>query len=179
MRRYDVPRLAFINKCDRSGADPIRVLNQMRDKLKLNCSPVQLPLGLEDKLRGLIDVVEQRAYSFGGPFGNEITEVGGPCRPLLLASLTNVLPESVLSAACADHGRHCSLFCERHFLRDDRRWSEAHSSVAASCLRHRGCCLKYLLQPCAWHTFITLLCDQYWAVCGASYYIFRMHRLGR
>lgn len=75
MRRYDVPRLAFINKCDRSGADPIRVLNQMRDKLKLNCSPVQLPLGLEDKLRGLIDVVEQRAYSFGGPFGNEITEV--------------------------------------------------------------------------------------------------------
>ena len=75
MRRYDVPRLAFINKCGRSGADPIRVLNQMRDKLKLNCSPVQLPLGLEDKLRGLIDVVEQRAYSFGGPFGNEITEV--------------------------------------------------------------------------------------------------------
>ena len=75
MRRYDVPRLAFINKCDRAGADPIRVLNQMRDKLKLNCSPVQLPLGLEDKLRGLIDVVEQRAYSFGGPFGNEITEV--------------------------------------------------------------------------------------------------------
>ncbi len=86
MRRYDVPRLAFINKCDRSGADPIRVLNQMRDKLKLNCSPVQLPLGIEDKLRGLIDVVEQRAYSFGGPFGNEITEVSSKsdCSPSLL-----------------------------------------------------------------------------------------------
>lgn len=87
MRRYDVPRLAFINKCDRSGADPIRVLNQMRDKLKLNCSPVQLPLGLEDKLRGLIDVVEQRAYSFGGPFGNEITEVRPGLQPLLLLCL--------------------------------------------------------------------------------------------
>lgn len=78
MRRYDVPRLAFINKCDRSGADPIRVLNQMRDKLKLNCSPVQLPLGIEDKLKGLVDIVEERAYSFGGPFGNEITEVPVP-----------------------------------------------------------------------------------------------------
>ena len=75
MRRYDVPRLAFINKCDRAGADPIRVLNQMREKLKLNCSPVQLTLGLEDKLKGLVDVVEQRAFAFGGPFGNEITEV--------------------------------------------------------------------------------------------------------
>ena len=80
MRRYDVPRLAFINKCDRSGADPIRVLGQMRDKLKLNCSPVQLPLGLEDKLTGLIDVVEQRAFNFSGPFGNEINEVySTPC----------------------------------------------------------------------------------------------------
>lgn len=75
MRRYDVPRLAFINKCDRSGADPIRVLNQMREKLRLNCSPLQLPLGLEEKLRGHVDVIEERAYAFEGPFGNDIKEV--------------------------------------------------------------------------------------------------------
>lgn len=109
MRRYDVPRLAFINKCDRSGADPIRVLNQMRDKLKLNCSPVQLPLGLEDKLRGLIDVVEQRAYIFGGPFGNEITEVRHQLQPLLLVSVACMLQDSLLSIAFGDDGLHSSL----------------------------------------------------------------------
>ena len=60
----------------------------MREKLKLNCSPVQLPLGLEDKLRGLIDVLEERAYSFGGPFGNEITEVSHPAAHSLPSCIT-------------------------------------------------------------------------------------------
>lgn len=119
MRRYDVPRLAFINKCDRAGADPIRVLNQMRDKLKLNCSPVQLPLGLEDKLRGLIDVVEQRAYSFGGPFGNEICEVRFRMHPsqkrcilqlgLLLVSLQAVMVPLLLAMSDGFAPRHAHL----------------------------------------------------------------------
>lgn len=113
MRRYDVPRLAFINKCDRSGADPIRVLNQMRDKLKLNCSPVQLPLGIEDKLRGLVDVIEQRAYNFGGPFGNEITEVSnmsccnGPsfwlCQHVLLIACSTISPLPLLLCLASQH----------------------------------------------------------------------------
>lgn len=47
----------------------------MREKLRLNCSPLQLPLGLEDKLRGHVDVIEERAYAFEGPFGNDIKEV--------------------------------------------------------------------------------------------------------
>lgn len=103
MRRYDVPRLAFINKCDRSGADPIRVLNQMRDKLKLNCSPVQLTLGIEDKLKGLVDVVEERAYSFGGPFGNEITEVS--------CHLDEVLVPFLSCICKADMGTACACSC--------------------------------------------------------------------
>ncbi len=103
MRRYDVPRLAFINKCDRSGADPIRVLNQMRDKLKLNCSPVQLPLGIEDKLKGLVDVVEERAYSFGGPFGNEITEVSCHLDVVSVPVLSCVW-EADMFVACAFSG---------------------------------------------------------------------------
>jgi len=103
MRRYDVPRLAFINKCDRSGADPIRVLNQMRDKLKLNCSPVQLTLGIEDKLKGLVDVVEERAYSFGGPFGNEITEVSCHLDVVSVPSLSCIW-EADVGLACAFSG---------------------------------------------------------------------------
>ena len=108
MRRYDVPRLAFINKCDRAGADPIRVLGQMRDKLKLNCSPVQLTLGLEDKLKGLVDVVEQRAFAFGGPFGNEITEVRETCFmcPNAVSRKLSNGTKSLLCAAWSIFGFH-------------------------------------------------------------------------
>ena len=75
MRRYSVPRLAFINKCDRAGAEPWRVLNQMREKLRLNCAAVQAPIGLEAQHRGLVDLLSQKAYLFEGPFGNEIKQV--------------------------------------------------------------------------------------------------------
>ena len=75
MRRYSVPRLAFINKCDRAGAEPWRVLNQMREKLRLNCAAVQAPIGLEAEHRGLVDLLAQKAYLFEGPFGNEIKQV--------------------------------------------------------------------------------------------------------
>lgn len=72
MRRYNVPRLAFVNKCDRSGANPLRVCEDLREKLKLNAHMVQLPIGLEDKLSGIIDLIQQRAVYFDGEHGEEI-----------------------------------------------------------------------------------------------------------
>ena len=78
MRRYDVPRLAFINKLDRAGADPYKVLGQVRDKLKLNAAAVQLPIGVEDALRGLVDLVDRKAYAFEGPSGDKVVEVPVP-----------------------------------------------------------------------------------------------------
>ena len=69
MRRYNVPRLAYVNKCDRSGANPLRVCNDLREKLKLNAHMIQLPIGLEDKLAGVIDLVEQKAVYFDGEHG--------------------------------------------------------------------------------------------------------------
>ncbi|MBI5509347.1 MAG: elongation factor G [Deltaproteobacteria bacterium] len=72
MRRYNVPRLAFVNKCDRTGADPIRVRNQLRDKLGHNAVLLQMPIGLEDKHVGLVDLVEMRALIFEGQFGETI-----------------------------------------------------------------------------------------------------------
>ncbi|MCB1190281.1 MAG: elongation factor G [Leptospiraceae bacterium] len=74
MRRYSVPRIAFINKLDRSGANPYRVVGQIQEKLKLNAKLVQLPIGLESDLEGLIDLVTMKAYTFGGKNGMEVIE---------------------------------------------------------------------------------------------------------
>ncbi|MBI3316848.1 MAG: elongation factor G [Candidatus Omnitrophica bacterium] len=62
--RYHVPRIAFINKMDRTGAEFERNLQQMKDQLGANAVPIQLPLGREDKFRGVIDLVEMKAYVF-------------------------------------------------------------------------------------------------------------------
>ena len=74
MRRYKVPRLAFINKLDRAGANPFRVTEALREKLRHNAVLMQLPIGLEDKLEGVIDLVTMKAYYFSGPAGETITE---------------------------------------------------------------------------------------------------------
>ncbi len=64
MKRYHVPRIAFVNKCDRSGANPYRVKDQLIEKLGLNAVLMQIPIGLEDKLEGVVDLVEMKAYYF-------------------------------------------------------------------------------------------------------------------
>ncbi|MEN0064152.1 MAG: elongation factor G [Myxococcota bacterium] len=74
MRRYGVPRVAFVNKCDRQGANPIRVRNQLREKLRLNAHLVQLPIGLEDQLKGVVDLVRLKAYYNEGDSGETIRE---------------------------------------------------------------------------------------------------------
>ncbi len=74
MRRYKVPRLAFINKLDRAGANPFRVVEALREKLRHNAAFMQIPIGLEDKLEGVIDLVKMRAFYFSGANGEVITE---------------------------------------------------------------------------------------------------------
>jgi elongation factor G len=72
MRRYKVPRIAFVNKLDRTGANPYRVRDQLREKLKLNPVMIQMPIGLEDKLTGLVDLIEMQAFTFYGDNGETI-----------------------------------------------------------------------------------------------------------
>jgi elongation factor G len=74
MRRYKVPRLAFINKLDRSGANPRRVVEGLRDKLKLNAVLMQVPIGLEANFQGMVDLVTMKALRFEGDNGEHIVE---------------------------------------------------------------------------------------------------------
>ncbi len=72
MRRYNVPRIAFVNKLDRMGASPFNVINKLRNKLKHNAAAIQVPIGLESNLKGLIDLVSMRAFIFSGDYGYAI-----------------------------------------------------------------------------------------------------------
>ena len=74
MNRYKVPRLAFVNKCDRMGADPKKVTMQLRDKLNHNAVLTQLPIGLESDFEGVIDLIRMKAFYFDGPGGEKIRE---------------------------------------------------------------------------------------------------------
>lgn len=74
MKRYQVPRLAFVNKMDRTGANPFRVMEQLRKKLGAEAFMMQLPIGAEENFRGVIDLVEMHAITFGGDRGETVIE---------------------------------------------------------------------------------------------------------
>jgi len=97
MRRYGVPRIAFVNKCDRAGANPLRARDQLREKLNLNPVLLQLPIGLEDKFEGVVDLIKMKAYRFDGANGEKILESDIPanmaaeaqtCRDQMLDALS-------------------------------------------------------------------------------------------
>ena len=75
MKRYKVPSIAFVNKCDRSGADPSRVIAQLRTKLGHNAVALQIPIGLEMNFQGVVDLVDMKALYFDGENG-EVVRTG-------------------------------------------------------------------------------------------------------
>jgi elongation factor G len=72
MRRYGVPRIAFINKIDRIGANPAKVMVAMKEKLKCNAVPLQIPMGLESSFQGVIDLIRMEAVYFEGEKGGDV-----------------------------------------------------------------------------------------------------------
>ncbi|WP_017327001.1 elongation factor G [Synechococcus sp. PCC 7336] len=70
--RYAVPRMAFVNKMDRTGADYYKVMAQMRDRLQANAVAIQLPIGAEEQFAGLVDLVEMQAYIYTNDLGTDI-----------------------------------------------------------------------------------------------------------
>ena len=96
MKRYKVPCIAFINKCDRSGANPFRVIQQLKDKLGHNAVAMQMPIGLEADLEGVVDLVTMQAIYFDGDNGEDIRVEEIP-EPLLQEAET--LREALIDAA--------------------------------------------------------------------------------
>ncbi|WP_420207906.1 elongation factor G [Candidatus Electronema sp. JC] len=82
MTRYNVPRIAFINKCDRTGANPERVVRQLREKLNLNAIMLQIPIGLENDLDGVVDLITMEAVYFEGEQGRDIRRAEIPAHLL-------------------------------------------------------------------------------------------------
>ena len=71
---YKVPRMAYVNKMDIMGADFYRVVQMMKDRLKCNAVPIQLPIGSEDTFRGIVDLVNMKAYVYYDDLGKDIRE---------------------------------------------------------------------------------------------------------
>ena len=74
MKRYKVPGIAFVNKCDRSGASPERVVRQLKEKLGHNAVTMQLPIGLEADFTGVVDLVAMKALYFDGDKGEQVRQ---------------------------------------------------------------------------------------------------------
>ncbi len=70
--RYEVPRMVFVNKMDRTGANFYRVVDQVRNRLGANAHPIRLPIGAEDQFKGLIDLFEMKAYIYTNDLGTDI-----------------------------------------------------------------------------------------------------------
>lgn len=76
--KYNVPRIAFVNKMDINGANFYNVVKMMRERLKANAMPIQLPIGKEENFRGLVDVITKKAYEYNDPTGIKIDEIEIP-----------------------------------------------------------------------------------------------------
>lgn len=96
MKRYGVPCIAFINKCDRSGANPERVTEQLKDKLGHNAVALQIPIGIENTFEGVVDLIEMKAFYFDGPNGEIVREEPIPEN---LISLAKTKREEMIDSA--------------------------------------------------------------------------------
>lgn len=74
MKRYNVPRIVFINKLDRMGADPWNCIETVRDRLELHCAALQVNIGVENGLQGVVDLIKMKAFYFEGENGDNIVE---------------------------------------------------------------------------------------------------------
>jgi elongation factor G len=101
MKRYNVPRIIFVNKLDRLGADPWKAIEGARDRLGLNCAAVQINIGIENGLEGVVDLIKWKACYFDGESGEKVREEDIPQSLIALATEKKLELISCL-AECGD-----------------------------------------------------------------------------
>lgn len=127
MRRYKVPRLAFINKLDRSGANAYRVATALREKLNHNAVMMQIPIGAEDKLEGVVDLVKMKAFYFDGPNGDDIREEAIP--PALYDDAKKYRNEMIGKAADFDES-----LAEKFLMEEEPTEAEIKRAIRKGCI---------------------------------------------
>ncbi len=127
MRRYKVPRLAFINKLDRSGANAYRVTGTLRDKLNHNAAMMQIPIGAEDGFEGVVDLVKMKAFYFDGENGEHIREEAIP--PQLHDDAKKYRQELIAKAADFDEA-----LGEKFLMEEDPSEEELKKAIRKGCL---------------------------------------------
>jgi elongation factor G len=127
LKRYHVPRIAFINKCDRTGANPFKVRMQLREKLGLNAILIQIPIGLEDKLEGMVDLITMKAVYFDGDLGTELRFAEIPAH---LKADADKYREELLDAVSMFSDELADLFLEGKEIPEDL----IHSAIRAGTL---------------------------------------------
>jgi len=115
--RYHVPRIIFVNKMDRTGANFFKVYEQARDRLRCNAIPIQLPIGAENDFSGLIDLVEMKAYVYGNDLG---TEIGTTEIPDDLRELANEYRAKLVEAVAESDEDLLETYLEAETLSDEQ-----------------------------------------------------------
>ncbi|KAF8569401.1 hypothetical protein P879_02989 [Paragonimus westermani] len=144
MNRYNVPRIAFINKLDRLGANPLRVLDQMRKKLHYNAAFVNIPIGMGSKDTGIIDLVAQKAIYFEEPLGLTVREDSIP--PSMMTETKNHRAELIECLANADESVADAFLNERELTETQLKTALRRAVLSrqfvpvlvGSALRNRG-----------------------------------------
>ena len=107
--RYEVPRMVFVNKMDRTGADFYRVVDQIKNRLGANAVPIQLPIGAEDKFTGLVDLMTMRAEIYTNDLGTDIKEEDIPAE---LADKAKEYRDAMVEAIAAEDDSLMEKFFE-------------------------------------------------------------------
>ncbi|MFB3894152.1 MAG: elongation factor G [Phycisphaerae bacterium] len=116
MKRYGVPRIAFINKMDRTGADPSRVVRQLGEKLGLTAVPIQMAMGVAGDFAGVIDLVAMKALTFAGDNGEDV--VAGPV-PAHLAQAAASARQHMLEALSMHNDELLTLLLEEQDIDEE------------------------------------------------------------
>jgi elongation factor G len=125
--RYGVPKIGFVNKMDRTGADFFRCVRMMRDRLAANAVPFQIPLGAEGQFRGVVDLVTRKAFAFDDETkGSEFTEVAIPED---MVGLVEEYREKLIEAVVESDDALLHKYLESHVLTEDEIRSVARKAT--------------------------------------------------